>query len=452
MQSLRKSKRVSWPSDVNLCQTKLFLSEDSPAQVGLAAQDHLQEKASWTFHSGEIGSEGNLPPGFEGTQPVDVLKSKLAQIPVIKWNRPSKFMLDPHWLIVGGEESQELDIQKQREMRVLEAIYPRPSAIPANPVLVGAKESFHSDQHTLVIPVTPIEDEDASDASSHAPITNDDEMNFPALPLATTTSSSQGTFPTVAPIHQMPASGNSGMEPHLAAVAQSAISAVMSNNDQGNLIDPELLVKILNNPQLVEQLVRLQGASSEMQNLPAASTAALQVPNTPDIIRNPGRNLAEQASLQINKIESAQGYVSRIEPSTFTVSASNSSLYPPSRIVDSPSLRQPVHNTSAPPSSMAPKPKDINYYKSLIQQHGGTRQEENLPNFSGGSNLSVSSKWRDSETKTVRPCIFYNTPKGCRNGEKCAFDHGSTSQQRVNPIPDVQNNKRMKMDRGIYGL
>lgn len=34
------------------------------------------------------------------------------------------------WRVVGGEESKEAEIQSQREMRVLEAIYPRPSAIP----------------------------------------------------------------------------------------------------------------------------------------------------------------------------------------------------------------------------------------------------------------------------------------------------------------------------------
>ncbi|KAG9148043.1 hypothetical protein Leryth_003617 [Lithospermum erythrorhizon] len=367
----------------------------------------------------------------------------LSRIPVIKWNRTPRFMLDPNWHIVAGEESREVAFEKQREMRVLEAIYPRPSAIPANPVLVGAKESFHSDQLTLVIPITPIEDEDAADPSSHALLTNDGAMNLPVLPLT-----SQGTFATVAPPHQMAASG---IEPHLAvAVAQATLAAVTSNNDQGKLIDPNLLLEILNNPQLIEQLVRMQGSSSEMQNLPAASTTAPQVASMQDVQKTPGRNIAEQAPLP-NKIEPAQGYVSRLEPSATSITAaSSSSLYPPSRIAASPSLRQPVPNTSAPSSSVSPAQKDVNYYRSLIQQHGGERQDT-LPNFSTGSNLPVYSKLRDSETKNVKPCMFYNTPRGCRNGENCAFEHVSTSQQRLNPVPDVQNNKRMKMDGGIYG-
>ena len=39
-------------------------------------------------------------------------------------------MLDLTWQVVAGEESKEIFDQHQREMRVLEAIYPRISSIP----------------------------------------------------------------------------------------------------------------------------------------------------------------------------------------------------------------------------------------------------------------------------------------------------------------------------------
>jgi hypothetical protein len=35
-----------------------------------------------------------------------------------------------NWQVVAGEESTEVEAQKLREMRVLEAVYPRLSAIP----------------------------------------------------------------------------------------------------------------------------------------------------------------------------------------------------------------------------------------------------------------------------------------------------------------------------------
>ena len=39
-------------------------------------------------------------------------------------------MLNLTWRVVVGEESQEIEVENQREMRVLEAVYPRASAIP----------------------------------------------------------------------------------------------------------------------------------------------------------------------------------------------------------------------------------------------------------------------------------------------------------------------------------
>lgn len=41
-----------------------------------------------------------------------------------------QFVLDGTWQVVAGEESKEMETQDQREMRVLEAIYPRSSSIP----------------------------------------------------------------------------------------------------------------------------------------------------------------------------------------------------------------------------------------------------------------------------------------------------------------------------------
>lgn len=43
----------------------------------------------------------------------------------------SQFVLDVNWQVVAGEESKEVEIQNQREVIVLEAVYPRPSAIPS---------------------------------------------------------------------------------------------------------------------------------------------------------------------------------------------------------------------------------------------------------------------------------------------------------------------------------
>lgn len=83
-----------------------------------------------------------------------------------------------------------------------------------------------------------------------------------------------------------------------------------------------------------------------------------------------------------------------------------------------------VHVRSAPI-------KDVNYYKSLIQQHGGG---------GGGERRDVT------KTRMIsRPCIYFKTPKGCRNGANCAYQHDPMS--RVGCITEVPNAKRLKLSR-----
>ncbi|KAK6115765.1 hypothetical protein DH2020_008034 [Rehmannia glutinosa] len=135
----------------------------SPSQVGLGTQDHLQVKELWPLQSGVNEPDDSLPPGFEGIQPANIWRVKLSQIPLIKWRCPPKHEVNIEWQVVAGEESKEVEAQNHREMRVLEAIYPRPSAISPNPSpLVDMENSFANEENTPLIPATSIEDDDAA--------------------------------------------------------------------------------------------------------------------------------------------------------------------------------------------------------------------------------------------------------------------------------------------------
>ena len=70
----------------------MFLSEDAPSQVGMGAQEHLQAKA-WPLHAGGMGSENNLPPGFELSQPANHWAAKLSHISLVKWKCPPRVCL-----------------------------------------------------------------------------------------------------------------------------------------------------------------------------------------------------------------------------------------------------------------------------------------------------------------------------------------------------------------------
>ncbi|KAH0971126.1 hypothetical protein GBA52_023282 [Prunus armeniaca] len=86
-----------------------------------------------------------------------------------KWNFPTSrgfngkvlprwFVISPTWEVAAGEESEEAKAQESREMRVLEAVYPRFSAIPPNPsVSLDVEGEHYDDSLTPFVPDTPIE-------------------------------------------------------------------------------------------------------------------------------------------------------------------------------------------------------------------------------------------------------------------------------------------------------
>lgn len=69
---------------------RLFLSGESPSQIGFGTQDRLQAKALWSGQAGVNEPDDTLPPGFEGIQPANVPRVKLSQMPLAKWRCPPR--------------------------------------------------------------------------------------------------------------------------------------------------------------------------------------------------------------------------------------------------------------------------------------------------------------------------------------------------------------------------
>lgn len=463
--SHRSSKRVSWAPDVNLCQVRLFLSEDAPSQSGFGIQDHLQAKTSWLLHSSGMGSDDQPPPGFEGPIPA------LPQIVLVKWKCPPRLMLNPDWQVVAGEESKEAELQIQRELRVLEAVYPRLSAIPPSPSDSSELHLYHhDDSQTPLIPITPIEDDDAADSlDSVSPIRTLANSQSQCLPksltasgtvhLSTTSSSevksrgNEPNIPTPNP-NERPAIGAiPGVEPDVVAAASAAFTAIMRSNEEGSLIDRDLLIKILSNPKLLEQLVLDHGMLANQQFAPKPSSTCITASLPMPLHAN---TMGSEAPLSIP-------LSGQFNPRANTTLPT---LNPP--IPPIPNLRpapNAVQNQIASTVPMKTPPvKDINYYKSLIQQHGGERneaQDQTLVRFSNHHNQNPfganpepieSSKPRELKPKMQRPCVYFNSPTGCRHGANCMFQHDVSYQKRIGGMPEVQGGaKRMKLERELTG-
>ncbi|KAK6939371.1 hypothetical protein RJ641_028902, partial [Dillenia turbinata] len=432
---------------------RLFLSEESPSQVGLGAQDHLQAKAPWSSHSNNTGVDDNLPPGFEAAHPANILKNKLSQIPLAKWNCPSRFVLDVTWQVVAGEESKEIEAQNQRKMRVLEAIYPRPSAIPPNPSFpMDTEGSDPNDQSVPAISITAIEDEDSTTdtsgeylAPANVPMNIQSQHLMPGPP-----PSSEGNIPNF-PNQLANANPNPlgplayGVELDVVAAASAAFTAITRSNEQGSMIDPDLLFKILSNPKLIEKCVTEYGTPQNLQ--PMSNPPGL----SPVTSSNP-------PPVQINRTEFGGQTLAAPSNGPFYPQLNGIGLAPIPR--PPPPIPIPVPSSA---TNAGPPAKDMSYYKSLIQQHGGERQEtqEQVQQYGKrqthhpvGLNQERPSnpKPRELKPKIMKPCIYFNSSKGCRHGVNCAYQHDASLQQRISSMPEAQSAKRMKVDREITGL
>ncbi|MBA0792500.1 hypothetical protein Gohar_016993 [Gossypium harknessii] len=420
MRGLHKSKRVTWAPDVNLCQIRLFLSEESPLQVGLGAQDHLQAKTSSISHLNGATVDDFLPPGFEGSRSTDQMQINLTEILVVKWRCPLRFVLDLNWQVVAGEESKEADVQNQRELRVLEAVYPRPSAIPTNPSVSADLGNCHyDDKQTPQIPITPIEDEDAAIGTQSnvlAPFGAPTSLQPQLLDILPHLNCSMPSISSV-PTNEKPTA--------------AAFTAINQSNENGNMIDPDLLVQILSNPKLIEKLVTEHGVASGAQSLPISSTNLVRSFDMPP------------SAGHISGTENGGAFYGK--SNGVGIGASNKHGSVPGVCPISHSLAMEL-----------PQKKDVNYYKNLIQQHGGESQVggqkfNNRYNQQLRPNQEVinNPRSRDSKPRIMKPCIYFNNSRGCRNGANCAYQHDTSSQNRGNSIPDAPNAKRVKMDREI---
>jgi hypothetical protein len=211
----------------------------------------------------------------------------------------------------------------------------------------------------------------------------------------------QCSLPTIAnPSTQTAAAGMVfGGEPDVAASAFAAFNAIVKSNEQGSLIDHNLLIKILSNPKMIEKLVTDYG--------PAANTYDVLKPRSPPVASS------DQPPVHIDQTVTCTSSSTTLLASLFYHQPNGVGAGPPNPQLPLPSPAVPV---SSPPLVGAPPAKDISYYKSLIQQHGGERQEAppqygNRSSHQSGANHELVNNHRsiDLRPNIMKPCIYFNS-------------------------------------------
>ncbi|XP_069150410.1 zinc finger CCCH domain-containing protein 6-like [Solanum lycopersicum] len=287
------------------------------------------------------------------------------------WKCPPKFHLNEKWLVVAGEESQEANKQEYRKRRVIEAVFPNKFAIPPNPYNLSDLEQGYDDSQTPEVSTISIEEEE--------------------------------------PTHDLTV---------LVAIAVAALQ------EQGSLIDANILVRLLLN------LMNEHGMATNVVSLNAAHAgSAKSMPLTktqPDIRENKSvtYSLSELDLKNIKKLISKYGvpYHAGGEISELVSRYCPTTLQP--KLTISPNVG---------PSSSMTSHKDINKYcNSLIKQRG-----EKIESM-------VDESLQKPIPCSLTPCIFFDKPKGCRKGFSCHFRHDIFGKKRYGRTSEGRDSKRLK--------
>lgn len=526
-----RGKAVSWPPEDQICQIRFFLSNDAPSSLGSAqAVFQLNHLKSSSTQSGYLDGSLDVPPGFHGSiakrAKVNTGLEVLMSVGM-PWFRPQKFVQECDWLVADGDESKEIGLQEQRELRVLEAFYPRLTSIPDSPAEPVEFGQCLDDSLVPIIPLVAIEEEDESGqgpehgvkeefesdmaVAEHGKLNDEQKPQLPTSGCLTHShdSSKHAQMPTI-----------SKMDPKVAAAAAAAAACMAIHKFGANgLVDQELLVEILRNPALLKNLTFFNASRKDL----AGPMNGNEVGFVGQPIKNP--HIFSQCAGPLNKgcqgipfntglpspvsvlsdwtQEHSSKFLSRT-PSNLsdTSNVKNvSSCMPPSlpfrhshstypsrenvsRMESASVPLQGVHafaqetglgmkashisnNASAQTTSivhvdrscgmvapLAPFPSQnvVNFNSSVLgrtqpaQMLNAAAQigvmHDSAPCRSSFSDARLRGMQNEnpglgsmSKTgpKPTRLCMYFNTPRGCRNGGSCAFLHQSANQE-LNPI------------------
>ncbi|KAL9245652.1 hypothetical protein vseg_019277 [Gypsophila vaccaria] len=538
-----RMKRVKWASDDKICQVKMFTSEDFPSQISRKTKDHVQKIAS--VHSNEMKTLGSRRKENSSTS------KQIRNIPVIKWKCPPEFTLKSVWQVMAGEESEERATQNYRESIVSEALYPRVSAIPSSPGLPPEWELCdYDDTQTPTIPLSSIEDEEAMPIES-MPHSEPVECSVPTESKAIANEELHTTA--------------TGFDADVVAAATVALTAMLKANEKGSMVDTDLLIKILNEPKMIEALsktstnkmaspidpkhdahaglVPVVDALFDPQTIIAPRISSPNALPYPDAysVSMPGKPVENGPDLSRLVVPSSscaifgthlRTWISDLEPSRpsslvsstwlkdqsltwgtrmsvgsspshppvstpaiipvdnvsdlskMVVPASSCTIFPPKfnpqnlDVVSSPSPSL-VPSTWAEDQSLTPKSpmftnsltsfsvdtrvvKDVNYYKNLVRLHGkgeDETQERHTQQYQVSApeqQYQVSAPEQQyqvsaPEPKVRKPCKFFNSSKGCRNGPTCPFEHATLPNLQAGKFLKTNRSKRLKISHEIRG-
>lgn len=417
--------------------------------------------------------------------------------------------MDPSWHVAAGEESSEL----HRVSKELELVCPHSSSVHSRlrfcslfsevcvcgiftgpqfwiiplsffripkisllsflycspPTSTEACAELYDDSLTPIIPIIPIEETKSFDPQPH--------LELPAFALESHRISepeSSAPVPPPGKVYPLAPAVLASAGPDVAAAAASAASTILLQSvEQGNMIDMNLLIKFLSDPNMVGKLIASSVGDSSMPK--SNSTIPLAVPDVmatkvdppqAAVIPSSGSDLMKSSSKVMVPIPvptPASYETPASETAAITLPGTNLATVKlvtapiPTPVSSGEAVRQPlaipVSFNKAVEQPQRPM-KGIDYYKNLIKQHGGEAQQNMGQIHRKYNHLenTIPDHQKPKPREKKKRCMFYNSPKGCRNGSNCPFQHGSIqSQWMAGHLADEPSAKRIRLGGEIMG-
>ncbi|KAK1439194.1 hypothetical protein QVD17_05010 [Tagetes erecta] len=331
--------------------------------------------------------EIKLRIGFENPQKTFWVQSSgtaFYNTPQVDWACPPRYLVDPDWKIEAGSESQETHIQLHRESRTVEAIYYRKSDIPPNPYVASNALDFNDVSRIPVIPLNVINDETSPDGL----------LISPGSTAKIGEISTQSLLP----------------RDEVIGAAAVALVALIKSKEPGSQINLELLMKLLSNPGMPDQLIK---EHEHLSNQSSVITLAQPHERSSVLVSNP-----------------------RLAVGCYGPESQNPR---PNKNVDMSKIRKLIneYGVHLQSDTVTPGPtvvKDANYYRRLVSLHGMS-QENDRPQRSV----------KPIGFQEQRPCVYFNSLKGCRHGSCCKFQHVKVGLGKV--LRESKNDKVSKRAR-----
>lgn len=330
------------------------------------------------------------------------------------------------------------------------------------------KDSQYDDSRTQLVPLIPVEEDDASDQLEEPSVGlpssyNQSDKYDSAIFRAPQASDAPFTSAQQQPNGSINTRSGVPAEPDVVAAASAAYTAIMQSNQMGNMIDQDLLIKILSDPAQIERLMKEYGALKHEQSTNSSVAPMVQGP-PPHMTASIPVSFPDHTSTfhNINPTLPPPPVMNRLPPAIPSIT-----MNPPassSQAISFPS--GPTMNPSASSSQSISFPsgptRGLNYYQNLIHQHGGERQEplqqhgmqfamHHQPVASQASATDIVSSGtmpaRDTKQRPTKPCAYFNSARGCRNGANCTFLHDVSAARKEQP----KGSKRIKLDSRIAG-